>query len=117
MSSAPGAYYASQGTITINNKIGGSIYITFTGPRKYAFFVGEGKSEYAMEQGTFNYSYFAGGETNTGSVKVKKNTTLALKLIRAKLTFNNIPDGNVYMTIEGPMNKSFGALLENQQLN
>lgn len=93
---------AKTGKLTINNKIGGNIYISFEGPRNYSFFVGDGKTIQTMEQGEYTYSFFADGDTVVGTVKVKSTATLTLKLERAKLVINSKIGGNIYLQLNGP---------------
>lgn len=90
------------GTLTINNKIGGRIYISFEGPKNYSFYVEDGKNVKEMEQGEYAYSYYADGDTIVGTIKVKSSATLSLKLIRGKLTINNKIGGNIYLSLAGP---------------
>ena len=92
---------SNLGKLTINNKIGGRIYISFKGPRNYNFWVEPGKTIKEMEQGEYTYSFFADGDTVEGTVKLKRTSTLALKLIRGKLTINNKIGGNIYLLLDG----------------
>ena len=98
------------GKLTINNKIGGRIYLSFKGPKNYNFFVEPGKTIKEMEQGEYTYSFFADGDTVEGTVKLKRTATLALKLIRAKLTINNKIGGNIHLNLDGPRNYSLWVL-------
>jgi len=96
-----------MGTLTINNKIGGRIYISFTGPKNYSFYVEDGKNVKEMEQGEYTYSYYADGDTIEGMIKVKSSASLVLKLVRGKLTLNNMIGGSIYLSLSGPRDYGF----------
>jgi len=100
--------------LNINNKTGGSFYLTLTGPKTYTFNVPTGKSTYQVDQGTYDVSYYACSEQRTDSVKIKKKGgSLTIDCTKAKtgkeiaITVNNMTGGTMYMTLTGPASYQF----------
>ena len=58
--------------VTINNKTGGYIYITLTGPHTYNFTVAPGKSKIEVEKGKYNFTVRGcGGASSSGTRNFK----------------------------------------------
>jgi hypothetical protein len=57
--------------LTINNKIGGNIYLLLDGSRDYSFWVKPGKSVKELVPGTYEYSYYAEGTYEKGAFNLK----------------------------------------------
>lgn len=57
--------------LTINNKTGGILYVTLTGPRSYSFAAQAGKTKYEIESG--KYSYTVRSSACGGSIKKNGN--------------------------------------------
>jgi hypothetical protein len=49
----------NRGKLTINNKIGGNIYLNLDGSRDYSFWVPPGKTIYELVPDAYKFSYYA----------------------------------------------------------
>lgn len=88
--------------LTIDNKSGGPIYVTFIGPKTYTFNAPAGKSNYSVEQGTYEVSYFACGAQSSQTFEVKKKGG-TLKISCLAITFFNVnQSSNVALHLDGP---------------
>lgn len=111
---APSKSNSSSPQLTVNNKTGASFYLTLTGPKTYTFNIPNGKSNYSVDQGLYDVSYFACGGQQTTTVNVKKKgATLTLTCTAKKtgkeiaITINNKMGGNLILTLTGPTNYQF----------
>ncbi len=57
--------------LTIDNKTA-AFYITFTGPKSYSFYAPPGKTDFEVEPGTYEISYYACGAQISETIVVKK---------------------------------------------
>lgn len=58
--------------VTVNNKTGGYIYITLTGPKTYNFTLGPGKGKIEVEKGKYNFTVRGcGGASSSGTRNFK----------------------------------------------
>ena len=97
--------------LTINNKTGQKVYLTMQGPKYYYLEVPTGKSSFEVEQGRYDYSYYACGSTQTGQFAIKKDG-LTTKFEcgskndstskTPKLTINNNTGETFRITLNGP---------------
>lgn len=93
--------------LTIENKSGGPLYVTLTGPKTYTFNVPTGKSNYSVDMGTYDVSYRACGAQSTQTFVVKKKGG-TLKISCLAITFFNLnPSSTVALHLDGPASYYF----------
>ncbi len=89
--------------LTIDNKTG-PIYVTLTGVKSYSFSAPTGKTQFAVEPGTYQISYYACGVLNEITFVVKKKGG-TLKISCVEITFVNVNDSEaVNFELHGPGN-------------
>lgn len=78
--------------LTIDNKTA-AFYITFAGPKTYSFYAPPGKTDFEVEPGTYEISYYACGAQITDTFVVKKKGgTLKIQCITVNvLNFTGDP--------------------------
>jgi hypothetical protein len=102
-------------SVLFQNKTGGSVRITLTGPATVYLTLNTGKTKYDLTPGIYNYSYFACGKTISGIFKVKSaGATLTLLKCKwddptgnsasgkAQVQFENKTGASVRLTLIGP---------------
>jgi len=93
-----------RGKLTINNKIGGNIYLNLDGSRDYSFLVPPGKSVYELVPGDYKYSYYAEGAYEKGMFNLKKSGSLfVMKIDKGKLKIKSKYPQNVFVSFSGPI--------------
>jgi hypothetical protein len=92
--------------LTIDNKAGAPLYITLTGPKAYSFYAPAGKTEFDVEQGTYEISYYACGAQTTDTFLVKKKGG-TLKILCVPVTVNNLTGDPFTIEFTGPANYYF----------
>lgn len=104
-----------------NNKTGANVYLRLTGTQYYYFTLGGGKTKLEVEKGEYEYSYFACGAYQTGTLKVKQNNQKFTLESCAKssgvgsgssekvfkLIINNKSGTNLYLVLTGTAYYSF----------
>ncbi len=86
--------------LSVDNKAG-PVYISITGPKAYSFYAPTGKTDFEMEQGTYEVSYFACGAQITDTITVKKKGA-TLKIQCITINVYNYTDGPIEMDFSGP---------------
>ncbi len=107
---------AAAGTnqVSIQNKTGGSVRISLSGPASYSFDLKSGKNKVDVTPGTYSYSYKACGQTLTGRFDARKSgATLVLPKCgggggsEVKVTIKNNTGGTLTIYLTGPQTYTF----------
>lgn len=98
--------------VVFQNKTGGTVRITLTGPATVSLNLSTGKTLADLQVGTYKYSYSACEKTNTGTFSVRASgDTLTLPKCTggggggtstAQLVIQNKTDGTLYFVFTGP---------------
>ena len=91
--------------LTIDNKTG-PFYINFTGPKTYSFYAPTGKTDFEVEPGTYEISYYACGAQITDTIVVKKKGG-TLKIQCLAITVVNLMSGPIELELSGPADYYF----------
>jgi hypothetical protein len=103
-------------SLKVNNKAGDAISFRLSGPKGYTFTLKAGNNKLDVLTGTYSYSYFACGKTNTGKIEVKsKGAELRLDDCGggssgsgdAKVVVNNRTGGALTLRLSGPQSYSW----------
>ena len=92
--------------LTIDNKTG-PVYVTLTGPKTYSFYAPAGKTDFPVEKGEYEVSYYACGAQTEITFNVKKKGG-TLKILCLEITFLNLNDTvAVNLELHGPADYYF----------
>jgi hypothetical protein len=89
--------------LIVDNKSGGELVLTLSGPRSYSFTAAKGKNVFYVEPGKYSYTYKACGANRDGSIVISgKGGKLPIaKCVMATVTMVNDTGGSFYLTITG----------------
>lgn len=92
--------------LTIDNKAA-PMYVTFTGTKTYSLYATTGKTDFEVEPGTYEVSYFAcGAQTTVEFVVKKKGGTFKISCL--DVTFFNLNDSSIVgLELSGPADYYF----------
>lgn len=91
--------------LTLINKTGANVYLTLTGPQTYYQPVGDARIKLDVQKGEYEYTYYACGKYNTGTLKVKNKQKFTLPdcFARApgtrKMVVNNYTGGWLWINL------------------
>jgi hypothetical protein len=117
---------ADKVQVQFQNKTGGSVVITLTGPTTVYLTLNTGKTKTELAPGTYHYSYFACDKTNTGTFKVKAGANFSLPKCKSgggggsgegKIKIKNDTGGTVTIYLSGAQNYTFYVSNGTSQLN
>ncbi len=111
--------------VQFQNKTGGSVVITLTGPATVYLTLNTGKTKSELIPGTYKYSYNACGTTLTGTFKAKNGATLTLPKCKTgggsanegKQKISNNTGGTLTMILSGPHSYTFYVATGTSQIS